>query len=72
MGSRSPRRKNLDIKDSDLEIERCQAAIDTLLLNYWGVNGNFHFFKFIDSFPDHQEVFFSHTAWSHAKPNHTA
>ena len=57
-GSRTPRRRNLDIKDSDLEIERDQArtsldsaAIDTLLLNYWDAHGNFNFFlKFIDSF----------------------
>jgi len=58
-GSRTLRRRNLDIKDSDLEIEKESSrtsldstAVDTLLLYYWDVHG--FFFKFIDSFPDHQ------------------
>ena len=47
-GSRTPRRRNLDVKDRDLEIEKGQAGLPYTqhldILHYWDVHRNFLFF----------------------------
>ena len=46
-GSRTPRRRNLYVKDRDLEIETGQAGLPLTqqlsILYYWDVHRNFHF-----------------------------
>ena len=74
-GSRTPRRRNLDVKDRDLEIEKGEAGLPWLnsytyfidMTYIW--NNSFSFFTFVDSClhllcwkpPDHQEVLFHYS-----------
>ena len=48
-GSRTQRRRNLDVKDRDLEIEKGQAGLPYTqhlnILHYWDVHRNFLFFS---------------------------